>query len=808
MSEFFYMEINWIYMNKKIFSYSLLFWCLTGTFPCRSQEKIFPGADEDTPSRAQYFTWINNTNEGATESQTLINLDFFGWLHKEYGMILDIYAFDAGMVDGKGFYGKIDSERFRKQFPNGIAPIYEKARNINTRLGLWGGPDGFGNTVKEAEERKAQMVSLCKDYNWALFKFDAVCGPLRPEKEDHFIDMMKQCRSYSPDLILLNHRLGLKKSLPYATTFLWEGMETYIDVHCPNTVTAPHNRAGAMRRGLVPGMQRLTEDCGVCLSSCLDNWDDELILQAFNRSLILAPEIYGNPWLLADDEFPKLARIYNLHRRWGELLVKGMELPEKYGPYGVSRGNGKSRIITLRNLDWHEKTCNIVLDGEIGLTKSSGKIEVRIYHPYEKIVGHFKYGEEVQVKIPAFRSMMLTAQSSGEISETGVEGVAFEVIKDMESAPKQINLLGMPGEKAVIRLAQGTGAKQVFIDGKEVKALAKGGKVEIEFDGEPLKHPYHRYLGKAEKRDIRDDAATLFEATVYAADNNALEVRSLERSGESAIKEVTAARNAFFQQDAFVGRGCWDRFAFDGNMETGFWPVRRSAVTAQNPCFRIDLGEKIKVDSIVIRVNNLYELRPLLTDEGNTAYFSTDLKEWEEVVYINGLDSRIPIGKETRYIKIPHISDRVSEIDVYSGGRKLPADRFRANNLFSDSRRKTCVAMWQKDIVLDELADHSYLSIALDGVHGKEGAYAALVVDGEYIGAPERAISYLSNTWEYPNKTGAENYTYYIPMKKEYVGKKMEIIIMGYDKEHLDFTPNIWMCAYPIPFKKQCMIIK
>ncbi len=38
------------------------------------QPSVFPGADETTPSLAQYFSWINNTNEGATEKQTLINL--------------------------------------------------------------------------------------------------------------------------------------------------------------------------------------------------------------------------------------------------------------------------------------------------------------------------------------------------------------------------------------------------------------------------------------------------------------------------------------------------------------------------------------------------------------------------------------------------------------------------------------------------------------------------------------------------------------------------------------------------------------
>ncbi len=41
------------------------------------EEKVFPGADEKTPSRTQYFSWINNTNEGATEANTLANLRFF-----------------------------------------------------------------------------------------------------------------------------------------------------------------------------------------------------------------------------------------------------------------------------------------------------------------------------------------------------------------------------------------------------------------------------------------------------------------------------------------------------------------------------------------------------------------------------------------------------------------------------------------------------------------------------------------------------------------------------------------------------------
>ena len=80
------------------------------------------GADETTPSRSEYFSWINNTNEGATEAMTLANLNFFAFLRETFSMQLDIYAFDAGAIDGKGFYGRTDSPRFRKQFPHGLKP--------------------------------------------------------------------------------------------------------------------------------------------------------------------------------------------------------------------------------------------------------------------------------------------------------------------------------------------------------------------------------------------------------------------------------------------------------------------------------------------------------------------------------------------------------------------------------------------------------------------------------------------------------------------------------------------------------------
>ena len=75
-----------------------------------------------------------------------------------------------------------------------------------------------------------------------------------------------------------------------------------------------HHRGFIFKRGLPEDLERLAEDHGVCISSSVAYFEDDLIYQAFGRCMILAPEIYGNPWLMRDDEYPKLARIYNLHK--------------------------------------------------------------------------------------------------------------------------------------------------------------------------------------------------------------------------------------------------------------------------------------------------------------------------------------------------------------------------------------------------------------------------------------------------------------------------------------------------------------
>jgi len=767
------------------------------------KESVFPGADEKTPSKAQYFSWINNTNEGATEEQTEINLNFFRWLKEEYGMQLDIYAFDAGAIDGKRFYGSVQSKRFKSQFPNGFDPVFQSAKKIGIRLGVWGGPDGFGDTKESENDRIDQMVSLCRDYNFALFKFDSVCGPLRPEKEDSFINMMKQCRKYSPDLILLNHRLGLAKAKQYATTFLWEGAETYIDVFMTNKVTAPHHRVASLMRGLVPDLQRLTEDHGVCISSCLDYWDDDLILQAFNRSLILAPEIYGNPWLLRDDEFPKLARIYNLHRKYGDILVNGKVLSEdNYGLNAVSRGDDKTRLITLRNISWLPVSYDIVLGDEIGITKGDIVKLIQV-HPYEYMIGSFDKNKKVSVTIEPFRSALFIATTS-EYNDPLINGSQFIVVRNVKGKPVLVDLVGNPGTEAVINLVEFSKYKAVRIGNIKDKKLIAGDKVTIKFSGERLKLPPHRKIADMRVIDIPDDVGTLYEATVFSADNNALEVRSVIRSGKTSIPAVKGARDAFFQQKAFIERGVWDKNLFDSDMKTGFWASKKYGIDQRikKGTLRLDLGKITMVDEIVMYVPDIFSLQPLLPEEGNYADVSSDLKTWETVTYIAGIKMVIPVNGKIRYIRLKNQPQQIVEIEGYYKGKSLDRSNWKVSNLFAHPDRMKCVKSWESVFSLKEIAENSYLSIAINGKHGIEGAYASAKIDGHYVGAPDRAASFPSNTWEYVNARRDSYYTYYIPLKKDYIGKEIEVFVMAYDEENKDLTPEIWISSFTEGKKK------
>lgn len=778
-----------------------------------AESPVIPGATETTPSLAQYFSWINNRNEGATESQTLANLEFFKWLHDEYGMKLDIYAFDAGIIDGPLYYGRMDSRKFKSQFPRGLDPVHALAKSFGCRLGVWLGPDGYGDTPEEESARREMLVKLCRDYDFSLFKMDAVCTQLRREKQDAFTRTMIECRKHSPDLILLNHRLELGHATPHATTFLWEGAETYIDVHMTNKSRAgTHNRVEAISRGLVPGLQRLTEDHGVCISSCLDYWEDDLVLQAFNRNLILAPEIYGSPWFLRDDEFPKLARIYNLTRRYRDILVKGMVLDEnRYGPLAVARGNGDTRLLTMRNLEWQPALRKIRLDASIGLAEGSD-VQVRQFHPTERILGTFKVGEEVEVEVLPFRACLLLVDRKNT-GGVGVLGPDYQVVRDVPGKDVVIKLLGEPGSSTGVRVL-GDFSK-AMLDGKpadpgmfksQPDAITRGSLPMVQFAGKPLKQPWHRQLGAPQAIEVPADAEALYEATCFASDNDSHEVRALRRSGPTAVSPVQKARDEFFKQPVMPALGILQEQLTDGNPDTDVYLNRLGKRYDGLRHLRLDLGRTLPVEQIVFEL--AYNEVPELQSELPVAEVSADLITWRTVPMTRkGLKMVADCSSTVRYLRSRWIPDRVAELKAFGkGGKALEVQGAKLSWLFPEFR--TPHKAWSKSFTLDEAAPGSYLAVACKGTHGVEGAWVALRVGRQIRGAAFRAPSFAVNPFENGVPKTDANYTYLIPVTGDMIGKACEVVVLGLDAKAPDFTPDLWLTAYPIPLAKRELVLE
>ena len=747
------------------------------------------GADEQTPSRSEYFSWINNTNEGSTQEQTLANLRFFAYLRETFGMRLDIYAWDAGNLDGAGGqYGDPDSDKLRAQYPEGYAPIVASAAKQGTRMGIWMGADGYGDDEQSEKKRRELLIKLCKDYRFALFKCDAVCSPLRENMQTAFAQTMQDCRKYCPDLLVLNHRNELGTGEKYATTFLWEGTETYVDVHAYNPVTAPHNRAYMFFRGHTPDFQRLTEDHGVCLSSSLDYFADDLIYQAFNRCLILAPEIYGNPWLLRDNELPVLARIFNLHRRFRGILTTAQGLGENAGCNAVSRGNDVRRFISTGNNSWENREISFDLNASVGLSPC-GSVSVIRRFPTEEYLGSFPYGTKFTATLFPFRAALFELCADTE-PVFYLKNCEYKVLHEDETgSPDLVNIVYAQGEKPVLSNRTDYGAMQTDVRQRPPKKL-----------------------GSLIPAPVPDTAEQMYETVCFFADNDSLEARSLKRSGSSEIPQVRAAREAFFAQESYACRGLDTSIPFDENADTFFDTNSKMYYNHQgrvgyrvgSGCLRVDFGENTYADCVEIEYFSADTISPLFAPQNILcAEVSSDLCSWTKIMpqkeedlgaqtvrhvefYVDNISPahgrrmrvRFQPQCEFRFFRLPAPPDYIFSIVRRHGKNKLPAPNAHLTNLFAPYTEKTVRFSARKKFRLKNLPPMPYLSAAFEGKTGNESAYCLAFLDGKPLIFPDRAPAYPANAYEYPVQPVSGNYTFFLPLQTDWEGKEIEIVAL------------------------------
>ncbi len=752
------------------------------------------GADNLTASIPQYFSWVNNTNEGSTEKHTLINLDFFKYLKDTYGMEIKIYAWDAGNFDGASEgYGNVKGEKFLSQYPEEYKNVVEKAKEYGIRMGLWGSPDGYGEDEETEKERFEFFVHLCRDYNFSLFKLDGVCGQLRPEKAELFAEMLRECRKYSPDLIVLNHRLNLYEAEKHITTYLWNGNETYVDVLSCNNNTCMHHRGFMFERGHTDNLERLAEDHGVCISSCIDYFEDELIYQAFNRSLILAPETYGNPWLMKDSELPLFARVYNLHRRNASILVNGKLLPESYGENACSRGTDTKRFISTGNNSWETKKITLSLGEEIGISTEK-PLEVNIHHPYEKHLGVYKAGQRVEIELLPFRATLIEVSVTEE-AEPMLIGAEYEIVKeDREGVPTEVKILRCEGNDILLR---NKGNEAFFM---------KGVKTDIK-EKAPL------FAGSLENSEYRpENAQLLYESAMFGISNDCLESKSLMRSGETQIPEVKAARDAFFSQKVYTLRGTENKNMFDGNENTFFDAQSKTYLDTdlriKGGCLRVDFGKEVVCDSVEIEFFSPdAPTREVKTQcVPMTAEYSSDLNEWknsdtvqlsvkekmaQEIVkftvhttyLLDGkrVVSSYPVNDSLRYLRIEAPTDRIFAVRLIKDGKNVTPEKPFANNMQAHYRYKKTELMKYGEIFIPSDISYGRIAVAVEGVHGDENVYLTAQGDGEYYSFPERAPEYKANQWEHRVMSSDKNHTFYLDISEEMKGRKIKIYALFSD---------------------------
>jgi len=295
---------------------------------------------------------------------------------------------------------------------------------------------------------------------------------------------------------------------------------------------------------------------------------------------------------------------------------------------------------------------------------------------------------------------------------------------------------------------------------------------------------------------------------MFATDNNAFEIRSLARSGPSAVPAVANARQAFLDQPLMKSRALWDRHLFDGDLTTVFDSIGVGRdIRIEGGCLRIDFGGPVAMDHLKIHTQG--NDRTLIRILVSGAEFSRDLAGWspatEVIQHGDRLDIYPPPG-QWRYFRMRHAPERTAEVEGFLDGKPLDRGRWTASNLFAHPAALPAVAAWTATVKVDEILPTSYLCVAVEGTHGQEGCYAAIRMGDRLIGAPDRAPSYPVNPWEYPVRRHETGYTYFFPLDESMLGRDLEVVLLGMEGGGHDLRPSVWITARDLPFTRERVV--
>ena len=372
-----------------------------------------------------------------------------------------------------------------------------------------------------------------------------------------------------------------------------------------------------------------------------------------------------------------------------------------------------------------------------------------------------------------------------------LKGSAYRVLKNIPGQAVRVNLLGHSGEKVSFSLTglQGKYSK-ASLNGKDISSVLNGKPIDFTFPGEKKDITYLRKIGNLQLSNLPENSGEIMETCNFAVDNNALEVRELFRSGDTRFAPVQACRDEFFQDTLFSGIGVWDKYAFDGNMETSF-KVRRYEYTGlhqNNGSFRLCLGESRSLDKIVFRgIPENYN--PI------TVEISNDLSTWNPMkfqVTKNEMSIEINQGKPFKYLRLGKAPAEVAEIEGFSDQKAVNRDRWKASNLFGMVNSNTAKLCWKYKGKLEGIGKSANLTITVPADCSEGSVFACMRVDGKIIAANDRAPSFPYNNWEHYG-TADKNLTFYIPVSENLDGKLFQVLLLTTDGKLQEMNPEVWL---------------
>ncbi len=446
--------------------------------------------------------YVKDTNDIMNEKNLFrIISDFKREMIDKNNIKLDAFVLD----DGWDIY-ESDWELRKKEFPNGLLPIAEKAeKELGSTLGIWFGPTG-GYSFRDKridwmknhgyEVTKNRMLCLAgKNYSKLFtkrvvdfvkndkvgyFKWDGIQFSCSDPTHGHpvgiysrnavFNSLAAICdtvRKLNPD-IFLNITSGTWLSpwwTKLANTIWMQGGDygwsdvpsiskrdaaiTYRDMVLYEDFGINKSWfpiANLMTHGIIKGhLQKLGGE-----AEPLDKFTDNAILY-FARGVTMY-EIYISPNLLTNDEWYAISQSLKWARENFDILKNTRRIggnPNNREPYGYVHFNGSDGIIALRNPFILEKNFEVKLLPEYGIDSTAKSLVVEQIYPKRMILPDFySAGSVVSFNLSGYETAIYKIYPVDNAKVPLVSGVYFD--DRLENGVYSIDVFGAVDEVKVL----------------------------------------------------------------------------------------------------------------------------------------------------------------------------------------------------------------------------------------------------------------------------------------------------------------------------------------------------------------------